>query len=140
MAVLAAAVLLPGGGSGAPAPRATVAAHTDASAAPEPVTDPDEVPDALPYLKTKDPDGKIVGHVTEIKRSGLFLRVYTDLGESDENSKPAVSLCEWATQYLRDGGEKEPRVFVHGKSNDNGSVVLANKQSDEDDCEVGETR
>ncbi len=131
------------GGSGQ-APHA-VAAHTATSPSPheklESVTgDPDEIPDAVPYFKTKDPDGKVVEHVTDVRRSGQFVRVYTDLGEDDENSKPAVDLCKWTTQFLEDGGDDEPRVFVHGKSDDNGSVVLANKQSDKDDCEVGETR
>jgi len=141
-----AALGLPGGGSGGD-PRAAVAAHTGrpaiaatAGVESDAVGDPDEVPEAMPYLKSKDLDGKIVGHVTDVRRSGQFLRVYTDLGESDENSKPALSLCEWTTQFLRDGGDKEPRVFIHGKSSDNGSVVLANKQSDKDDCEVAETR
>ncbi|WP_067457938.1 hypothetical protein [Actinomadura macra] len=145
-AAIAAVVVLclPGGGSDGE-PRAEVAAHTarpsaSPSAETEALADPDEVPEAMPYFETKDPDRKIVGHVTEVRRSGQFIRVYTDLGESDENSKPALSLCEWTTQFLKDGGEDEPRVFVHGKSSDNGSVVLANKQSDKDDCEVAETR
>ncbi|NDU73495.1 hypothetical protein GWI34_12730 [Actinomadura sp. DSM 109109] len=145
VAVLAAvAVLVLPGGSG-PAPRAAVAARTGA-AAPSPnervqaAGDPDEVTGAVPYFETKDPDRKVVKHVTDVRRSGSFVRVYTDLGEADENSAPAIDLCEWTTQFLRDGGDDEPRVFVHGKSDDNGSVVLANKQSDKDDCEVPETR
>ncbi|WP_242886228.1 hypothetical protein [Actinomadura litoris] len=135
---------LPGGG--AEAPRAEVAAHTGrpapatAGVRPESVEDPDEVPEAVPYFESRDPEKKIARHVTDVRRSGDFLRVYTDLGESDENSKPALSLCEWTTQFLKDGGDDDPRVFVHGKSSDNGSVVLANKQSDKDDCEVPETR
>ncbi|QXJ20552.1 hypothetical protein AGRA3207_001282 [Actinomadura graeca] len=139
-----AVMALPGGGSGGD-PRAEVAAHTArpstvASAETEAFADPDEVPEAVPYFETRDPGRKVVGHVTEVRRSGTFIRVYTDLGEDDENSKAALSLCEWTTQFLKDGGDDEPRVFVHGKSSDNGSVVLANKQSDKDDCEVAETR
>lgn len=138
-----AALTLQGGGSGR-APRAAVAAHTGrpapaAGATTVSTEDPDEVPEAVPYFETKDPDKKVVGHVRDVRRSGQFIRVYTDLGEGDENSKPAVSLCEWTTQLLKDGGDDEPRVFVHGKSSDNGSVVLANKQSDKDDCEVSDT-
>ncbi|MFB4295725.1 hypothetical protein [Actinomadura sp. NTSP31] len=140
-----AALALTGGGS-SPAPRAAAAAHTSrpapssAGATLAAAGDPDELSsDALPYLRSKDPGGEIVKHVTDIRRSGTFVRVYTDLGEDDENSKPAVSLCEWTTSYLEDGGDDEPRVFVHGKSSDNGSVVLANKQSDDDDCEVPDT-
>ncbi|MBA8952144.1 hypothetical protein ACFQU9_06640 [Actinomadura namibiensis] len=103
--------------------------------------DPDDVSDALPYLQRKDPDKKVTRHVKKISRSGdSIVRVYTDLEEDDENSGPAVSLCEWTTQFLADGGETSPRVFVHATSEGNGSVVVANKQSDKDDCEVGETR
>ncbi|TDD74494.1 hypothetical protein E1293_29515 [Actinomadura darangshiensis] len=141
--VAAAAVLALPGGSGS-GPRAAVAAGTAASPSPhekiETAGDPDEITDAVPYFATKDPDKKVVEHVTDVRRSGAFVRVYTDLGEDDENSKPALDLCKWTTQFLEDGGDDEPRVFVHGKSDDNGSVVLANKQSDKDDCEVPETR
>jgi hypothetical protein len=101
--------------------------------------DPDEVTDAVPFLESKDPDKKIVSHVKDVRRSGPFLRVYTDYGEDDENSKPAKSLCEWTMQFLEDSGDSAPRVFIHGKSSDNGSVVLANKQSDKDDCGVEDT-
>ncbi|WP_131739082.1 hypothetical protein [Actinomadura roseirufa] len=143
--VAAGAVLgLPGGGGPEETPRAAVAAHTgrpvpSRTAAVTATEDPDEVPEALPYLQSKDPGKKVVGHVKEVRRSGEFIRIYTDLGEDDENSAPAVSLCEWATQFLKDGGDEEPRVFVHGSSSDNGSVILANKQDDKDDCEVPET-
>ncbi|MFC6881953.1 MULTISPECIES: hypothetical protein [Actinomadura] len=126
-------------------PRAAVAAQTSRPSVKGAVettrtTDPDEVPEAVPFFQSKDTGGKVAKHVKDVRRSGAFIRVYTDLGEGDENSPPAVSLCEWTTQFLKDGGDEEPRVFVHGKSSDNGSVVLANKQSDKDDCEVGETR
>lgn len=138
------AVVAVGGLSAREAPRAEVAAHTGQAQTPSPsesgTGDPDEVAEAMPYFQSKDPEKKIVGHVKDVRRSGTFIRVYTDLGESDENSEPAVSLCEWTTQFLKDGGEKEPIVFVHGKSSDNGSVVLANKQNGKDDCKVEETR
>jgi len=140
VAVLAAVAVLALPGGSRPAPRAAVAARTAAAPSPnERVGDPDEITDAVPYFETKDPGGKVVKHVTDVRRSGSFVRVYTDLGESDENSDPAIDLCKWTTQFLKDGGDDEPRVFVHGKSDDNGSVVLANKQSDKDDCEVPET-
>ncbi|MFI6515769.1 hypothetical protein ACIBF1_09440 [Spirillospora sp. NPDC050679] len=128
------------------APRAETASARQAPNAPAvqqssaPADDPEGLSDALPYLEGKDEGKKATRHVKEIRRSGDFVRIYTDLEEGDENSEPAVSLCEWTTQFLRDGGDEAPRVFVHGKSEGNGSVVLANKQSDKDDCEVGETR
>ncbi|MGP4023385.1 hypothetical protein [Actinomadura sp. 3N407] len=143
-ALAVAAALTLAGGSKAD-PRAAVAART-AAASPAPqetvvaAGDPDEIPGAVPYLETRDPDDEAVEHVTDVRRSGRFVRVYTDLGEGDENSGPALDLCKWTTQFLRDGGDDEPRVFVHGTSDGNGSIVLANKQSDKDDCEVGETR
>jgi hypothetical protein len=115
--------------------RASASPQESAATAPG-----DETSDVLPYIETKDPDKKVSKYVKDVQRTGDFLRVYTDLEEGDENSKPAVSLCEWTTEFLKNGGDDKPRVFVHGKSSGNGSVVLANKQSDEDDCEVGETR
>ncbi|WP_329521526.1 hypothetical protein [Spirillospora sp. NBC_01491] len=149
-AVLAAAAVVGFSVTGSrDAPRAVAAAHTGKEAArpsalagsKAPATrDPDEVPEAVPYFETQDTGKKVVKHVTDVRRSGDFVRIYTDLGEGDENSEPAVSLCEWTTKLLEQGGDDDPRVFVHGKSSDNGSVVLANKQSDKDDCEVGETR
>ncbi|MBW8482370.1 hypothetical protein [Actinomadura parmotrematis] len=101
---------------------------------------PDDVPDALAFLRAQDAGGATVRHVTAVRRSGDFLRVYTDLGEGDENSRPAVALCEWTVRYLAGDGDAAPRVFVHGRSGDNGSVVLANKQGAGDDCKVDETR
>ncbi|MFI0487220.1 hypothetical protein [Actinomadura sp. 9N215] len=147
-ALAAAAVLLALPGGSEPGSGSDAAAVARTAAAPSPsayettgaVGDPDEVSGAVPYLATRDPGKKVVKHVTDVRRSGAFVRVYTDLGEEDENSAPAVDLCEWTTQFLRDAGDDAPRVFVHGESADNGSVVLANKQSDKDDCEVAETR
>ncbi|GLW64154.1 hypothetical protein Arub01_23980 [Actinomadura rubrobrunea] len=153
MGVAAVAVVSAAGGD--EPPRAEVAAERGAQRSPAsgadraaagttapaaPAGDPDEVPDALPYFERKDPDKKITKHVEEVRRTGGLLRVYTDLEEGDENSEPAVSLCEWTTEFLQEGGDDAPRVFVHGKSPDNGSVVLANKQNDKDDCTVDETR
>ncbi|SEG09622.1 hypothetical protein SAMN04489712_103199 [Thermomonospora echinospora] len=150
LAVAGGAVLwLPGSGAGpsdglaaqaaarqaTPSPTVTVTTATGAGA------DPDQVPDAEAFFLTKDPGRKVAGHVEDVRRSGSFLRVYTDLREGDENSKPAISLCEWTAEFLREHvGEGEPIVFVHAKENDNGHVVLANKQSADDDCRVGETR
>ncbi|MFB4314640.1 hypothetical protein [Actinomadura sp. 21ATH] len=132
------------GGGGHDAAAAAQKKRPSASATPaasDPAAPPgDDTADVLPYIQTKDPDRKVAKYVKDVQRTGDFLRVYTDLEEGDENSKPAVSLCEWTLEFLKNGGDTEPRVFVHGKSSGNGSVVLANKQSDKDDCEVGETR
>ncbi|MFI0371263.1 hypothetical protein ACH35V_25650 [Actinomadura sp. 1N219] len=144
-AIATAAVLaLPGGSETGESGTAAVAVRSAAPPSPQgsagALGDPDDVADAVPYFQTRDPGKRVVKHVTDVRRSGSFVRVYTDLGEEDENSRPAVDLCEWTTQFLRDAGDDEPRVFVHGESDGNGSVVLANKQSDKDNCEVPETR
>ncbi|TMQ90920.1 hypothetical protein ETD83_33290 [Actinomadura soli] len=140
----AAVLALPGGGPDPAGSGAAIAVRSAAPPSPQgsagAVGDPDEVIDAVPYFETRDPGKRVVKHVTNVRRSGSFVRVYTDLREEDENSRPAVDLCEWTTQFLRDAGDDRPRVFVHGESDGNGSVVLANKQSDKDDCEVAETR
>ncbi|REE95259.1 hypothetical protein [Thermomonospora umbrina] len=103
--------------------------------------DPDDVPAAVAYYRVKDPGREVAGHVRDVRRSGSFLRVYTDLREADQNSRLAISLCEWTAEFLREhDGEGAPIVFVHAKENDNGHVVLANKQSAVDDCRVGDHR
>lgn len=116
-----------------PAGRATTAPAAVAG-------DPDEVPAALAYLRRREPGSKIGRHVREVRRSGSYLRVYTDLPEGKENSEDAVSLCEWTAEYLRERGAPAPVVFVHARRNGNGNVVLANKLGAKDGCEVGETR
>ncbi|RAY11662.1 hypothetical protein DPM19_28990 [Actinomadura craniellae] len=130
------------GESPAPEVPAGSAARPAQRAAPVPATGGDaaDLPDAVAFLRRKDPQETVVKHVRQVSRSGAFLRVYTDLKEGDENSRPAISLCEWTAQYLRDLGAAEPIVFVHARENDNGHVVLANKQSAADDCAVGDTR
>jgi hypothetical protein len=100
--------------------------------------DVDVAPQAVTFFRAKDPDEAVTKHVKEVVQSGSFLRVYTDLPEADENSRPAISLCEWTTEFLeRLHGDRDPIVFVHAKRSGNGNVVLANKQSAKDDCEVG---
>lgn len=143
------AIGLPGGGGPARTAPAEAAAATrsaapvNASPAADRVTaaDSDEDLQAIDYLKRQDPGEKVVKHVEEVRQSGDFLRVYTDLPEEDENSKTAVSLCEWSSDYLKSTrSDKDPIVFIHAKESDNGHVVLANKDSAKDNCKVGETR
>ncbi|ACY97341.1 hypothetical protein Tcur_1767 [Thermomonospora curvata DSM 43183] len=110
--------------------------------APAPSSSPDlgPMPAAKAFLQAKDPERKVSRHVEDVRRSGSYLRVYTDLKERDANSRSAISLCEWTVEYLRRHlGELEPVVFVHAGESDNGHVVLANKQSADDDCRVGKT-
>lgn len=144
-----AAVLLPDGETGSkPGAHAAVRSGSPSPAASTAVApsvagdgDPDAMPEVAAYFQVKDPGGETVRHVTDVRRSGAFLRVYTDLDEGDENTDAAITLCEWAAEYLeRYDGEGEPIVFVHAEESGNGHVVLANKQSADDDCRVGETR
>lgn len=150
IAALAALLLVPGGGTGTAGnasahgsarTAAPVAAASPEAASAAPLADADEDPQAVGYLRQKDPEDKVVKHVQDVRNSGSYLRIYTDLPEDDENSKSAISLCEWAIDYLKTArGESDPRVFVHAKKSDNGNVVLANKDSAKDNCRVGATR
>jgi hypothetical protein len=95
---------------------------------------------AIAYYKEKDPRDKVVKHVDEVRWSGRYLRVYTDLKEGDTRSQVALDLCEWTSEYLTDRrGDRDPVVFVHAKTNDNGNVVLVNKLSAKDPCKSVET-
>jgi hypothetical protein len=95
---------------------------------------------AIAYYKEKDPRDKVVKHVDEVRWSGRYLRVYTNLNEGDTHSRVALDLCEWTSEYLTDRrGDRDPVVFVHAKKNDNGNVVLVNKLSAEDSCKSVET-
>lgn len=149
VAVTAAALILPGAAGPGKATSAEASARTAAPAAvASPAADGTGVPvdadedaQAVGYLKAQDPKEKVVKHVREVRKSGAYLRIYTDLPEEDENSRSAISLCEWATDYLKSTrGDDEPIVFVHAKKSGNGHVVLANKDSAKDNCRVGITR
>jgi type IV secretory pathway TrbL component len=116
-------------------------AHPMGGGPPSPIAGDDVGPQAVAYLRQKDPAEKVAGHVQKVVQSGNYLRVYTDLPESDENSQQAISLCEWTAEYLaQQRGSKDPVVFIHAKKSDNGNVVIANKQDTKDDCTVGRTR
>jgi hypothetical protein len=98
-------------------------------------------PGAIAYYKEKDPQDKVVKHVDEVRWSGRYIRVYTDLKEGDTHSRVALDLCKWTSEYLTERrGDRDPVVFVHAKKNDNGNVVLVNKLSAKDPCRSVETR
>ncbi|HEX6467970.1 MAG TPA: hypothetical protein VF069_02670 [Streptosporangiaceae bacterium] len=121
--------------------RTAAALETRASPAATAPGDPDEDPAAIAYYKEKDPRDVVVKHVDEVRWSGHYLRVYTDLKESDTHSRVALELCRWTSDYLTDQrGDADPVVFVHAKRNDNGNVVLVNKLSAKDSCKSVETR
>jgi hypothetical protein len=114
---------------------ATPAANSSQVPASEAAADDTAV---VTYFKAKDT--KIADHVQRVSRDGQFFRVYTNYPEADANSTSAISLCDWTSQYLKDQGDSNTFVFVHGTSSDNGSVVLANKVSPTDSCKVDETK
>jgi hypothetical protein len=92
--------------------------------------------DALTYLRQRG--SRAARHAENVRWSGEFLRVYTDLSEYDDNSRAAVELCHAASAYLADRlGKARPVVFVHAAESGNGHVVLANKLSAGDSCSVG---
>jgi hypothetical protein len=123
------------------ASRGRTAAALEAQASPAAAPgDPDEDPGAIAYYKAKDPRDEVVKHVDDVRWSGRYLRVYTDLKESDTHSPVALALCRWTSEYLTEQrGDDDPVVFVHAKKNDNGNVVLVNKLSAKDSCKSVET-
>jgi hypothetical protein len=115
-------------------PHATTSPHEDATG------DAEDEPGAVAYLHERDKQDTVVKHVKDVRWSGRYLRVYTDLKEVDTDSKVALDLCEWTSEYLADRqGDRNPVVFVHAKRNGNGNVVLVNKLSAKDACKSVET-
>lgn len=119
-------------------PAAEAATVTATAIDPGVVTDDTDQSAVVAYFGAKD--AKVAGHVKRISLDGQFFRVYTDYPEGDANSPSAISLCEWTSAFLKDQGDPDTFVFVHGTSSDNGSVVLANKVSPTDSCKVDETK
>ncbi|GLW96649.1 hypothetical protein [Microtetraspora sp. NBRC 16547] len=80
---------------------------------------------ALTYFTSRWND-KTTKRVREIRTAGRYLRIYTDLPETADNSKSAITLCKRGLEYLKDIGETNPVVFVQAKFGGNGNPVLAN--------------
>lgn len=78
----------------------------------------------------------------DIRVVGGYLRIYTDLPESADNSKRALELCETGRDYLvGELGETDPVVFVQARFGENGNPVLANVLGHGDsDCRVTHPR
>ncbi|GAA4227277.1 hypothetical protein GCM10023075_29780 [Streptosporangium album] len=81
---------------------------------------------------------KATKRVKDIRIVGGYLRIYTDLPESANNSKQALKLCQTGVNYLvGELGESKPVVFVQAKFGENGNPVLANILGPGDsDCRV----
>ncbi|GAA1020250.1 hypothetical protein Aple_078970 [Acrocarpospora pleiomorpha] len=91
---------------------------------------------AVAYFNNRWAD-KTNGRVTDIRATGRYLRIYTDLPESANNSKTALRLCERGLLYLASIGERDPVVFVQAQFGENGNPVLANILGPDDtDCRV----
>ncbi|MEV4169723.1 hypothetical protein [Nonomuraea sp. NPDC049709] len=82
---------------------------------------------AAEYFRTQwGPDDKALKRLKDIRTVGGYLRIYTDLPDSADNSLTAVTLCERGLAYLHSRGVPNPVVFVHSKFGGNGNPVLAN--------------
>uniref|UniRef100_UPI000AADE82E hypothetical protein n=1 Tax=Microtetraspora niveoalba TaxID=46175 RepID=UPI000AADE82E len=80
---------------------------------------------------------KAAKRVRDIRTTGRYLRIYTDLSENASNSKSAITLCKRGLKYLKEIGESNPVVFVQAKYGGNGNPVLANILGPDDDtCRV----
>ncbi|GAA2675955.1 hypothetical protein [Nonomuraea recticatena] len=80
---------------------------------------------------------KAAKRLKDIRTVGGYLRIYTDLPESADNSKQAITLCERGLEYLKEMGEERPVVFVQAEFGENGNPVLANVLGPDDgDCRV----
>ncbi|WP_030914670.1 hypothetical protein [Streptosporangium amethystogenes] len=90
--------------------------------------------EALAYFESR----KATKRVRDIRMVGGYLRIYTDLPESADNSKQAIKLCEAGVDYLvGELGMPSPVVFVQAEFGENGNPVLANVLGPDDpDCRV----
>jgi hypothetical protein len=91
---------------------------------------------ALTYFRNAWQDAT-TKRISDIRTAGRYLRIYTNLPESADNSKTALALCERGLKYLAEIGEDNPVVFVQAKFGENGNPVLANILGPDDkDCRV----
>ncbi|MFF4774191.1 hypothetical protein ACFY05_15150 [Microtetraspora fusca] len=91
---------------------------------------------AVEYFTSRWND-KTTKRVRDIRTTGRYLRIYTNLSENASNSKSAITLCKRGLKYLKEIGESNPIVFVQAKYGQNGNPVLANILGPDDDtCRV----
>ncbi|GAA2204186.1 hypothetical protein GCM10009850_002240 [Nonomuraea monospora] len=82
---------------------------------------------ATEYFRTNwGPNDKTLKHLKDVRSVGGYLRIYTDLPETADNSLTAIILCERGLAYLRSRGVEDPVVFVQAEFGGNGNPVLAN--------------
>lgn len=110
----------------------------DKKAAEEKASGPSKYTDkkAAAYFRSRWND-KTAKRVKDIRTTGGYLRIYTNLPENADNSKTAITLCKRGLEYLAERGEANPVVFVQSRFGENGNPVLANVLGpDDDDCRV----
>ncbi|MFI7633464.1 hypothetical protein [Nonomuraea sp. NPDC049400] len=82
---------------------------------------------AAEYFRTHwGPDDAALKRLKDVRSIGGYLRIYTDLPESADNSSQAITLCKRGLEYLRSLGVANPVVFVQAEFGENGNPVLAN--------------
>ncbi|QFY11411.1 hypothetical protein GBF35_36840 [Nonomuraea phyllanthi] len=82
---------------------------------------------AAEYFRTHwDANDKASKRLKDIRTVGGYLRIYTDLPETADNSSQAITLCRRGLAYLRSLGVTHPIVFVQAEFGENGNPVLAN--------------
>ncbi|GAA2359380.1 hypothetical protein GCM10010404_10770 [Nonomuraea africana] len=92
---------------------------------------------AAAYFEKRWGNDKAAKRLKDIRTVGGYLRIYTDLPESADNSAQAITLCRRGLEYLREMGEERPVVFVQAEFGENGNPVLANVLGPDDgDCRV----
>ncbi|MFI9590145.1 hypothetical protein [Nonomuraea sp. NPDC052265] len=83
--------------------------------------------EAADYFRTHwGPGDKAMKHLKDIRTVGGYLRIYTNLPDTADNSPTAITLCKRGLEYLRANGVKRPIVFVQAEFGENGNPVLAN--------------
>ncbi|RBQ19613.1 hypothetical protein DP939_12765 [Spongiactinospora rosea] len=91
---------------------------------------------AVEFLRSKkDAPAK---RITDVRSVGGYLRIYTDLPQSADNSRAALELCQRGLRYLiEEQGVADPIVFVQAEFGENGNPVLANILGPDDaNCRV----
>ncbi|GIH99682.1 hypothetical protein Pta02_16910 [Planobispora takensis] len=76
--------------------------------------------------------------IKDIRTVGGYLRIYTDMPESADNSEQALELCETGREYLvEELGVENPVIFVQAEFGENGNPILANVLGPDDStCKV----
>ncbi|WP_203973855.1 hypothetical protein [Planotetraspora silvatica] len=91
---------------------------------------------AVAYFRSRWRD-RTSALVRDIRTTGGYLRIYTDLPEADDDSDAAITLCERGLEYLAAEGDASRVVFVQADLGENGNPVLANVLGPDDpDCRV----